>query len=242
MIKPNWPAPPHVKAYVTSRQGGVSLAPFDQLNLGDHVGDHPAHVAANRQWLQDTLGWVRSPCWLKQVHGHHVVEATPAHLNQVADASFTDQLNQICVILTADCLSLLVCTRGGEKVAAIHAGWRGLAAGVIESTLQALQWPATELVVWLGPAISMKHYEIGEEVRDIFLKNTPSAEHAFYPSRAKHWMMDLLHLARLRLNQWGVTEIYGGDYCTYTHKELFYSHRRDGNKTGRMASLIWISK
>lgn len=242
LIKPNWPAPPHVKAYTTLRSGGVSAAPFDTFNLAQHVNDNAANVNKNRAILKNELALANDPIWIQQTHSTIVLPATSENRGKEADASFTDQANQVCVVLTADCLPLLICNREGNKVAAVHAGWRGLAHGIIENTLKALAIPASDLLVWLGPAISQKNYEVGEEVRNFFLTSNPEAESAFTPSPNQRWLADLYALARLRLKKIGITEVYGGDYCTYEDATKFFSYRRDGDKTGRMASLIYISE
>lgn len=240
-IKPNWPAPNNILAYTTLRTGGVSKPPYGSFNLGDHVGDNEEAVANNREQLQSSLHLSMEPIWIRQTHSTIAIEALPQHRFQEADAAYTHQTHHPCIVLTADCLPILLCHRLGTHVAAIHAGWRGLANGVIESTLAALNLPPEDLLIWLGPAISVMHYEVGNEVRDIFLRETPTAEHAFLPSPNQRWFADMYEIARARLQQRGITQIYGGDYCTYRDKELFYSYRRDGGKTGRMASLIWLS-
>jgi YfiH family protein len=239
-LKPNWPAPSYVKACTTLRTGGVSQPPFDQFNLAEHVGDNPEHVKANRELLKKNLNLPNEPVWINQTHSSIIVEALPKSAETVADASFSSSKNQICVILTADCLPILICHRSGSHVAAVHAGWRGLANGIIENTLDTLRLPNDELLVWLGPAISPANYEVGEEVRTQFVIHNPEATYAFLPSPNKRWLANLYALARIRLLKLGVTSIYGGDYCTYADPTRFYSYRRDGNKTGRMASLIWI--
>jgi YfiH family protein len=239
-IKPNWPAPSHIHACTTLRTGGVSQSPYDQFNLGTNVGDHPEHVLKNCELLKNTLALVNDPIWIRQTHSTIVVEATLENLRQEADASFTHKKNQVCVVLTADCLPILLTNQQGTQVAAIHAGWRGLANGIIEATLNKLNSPSQELLAWLGPAISGPCYEVGNEVREQFLAVTPDAEKAFTPSPNQRWLADLYELARIRLRKQGVDRIYGGEYCTYTDKSRFYSYRRDGQQTGRMASLIWM--
>ncbi|BAP55764.1 multi-copper polyphenol oxidoreductase, laccase [Thioploca ingrica] len=239
VITPNWPAPPQVKAYITTRHGGVSHPPYDSFNLAEHVGDDAQAVANNRAILVQTLKLPTEPIWLNQVHGTQAIAAQPAQLNGIADATYTNQAGQICVVLTADCLPVLFCDRYGTTVAAAHAGWRGLAAGILEATLQHFQVPAQDILVWLGPAIGPRVFEVGDEVRTAFIQVLPSAQSAFTPSRPGHWLANLYQLAQQRLSQQGVTHIYGGDFCTYTDQERFYSYRRD-KVTGRMASLIWL--
>lgn len=239
-IQPKWPAPTKIKAYTTLRTGGVSQSPYDEFNLAEHVSDTPEHVRTNREILKKNLKLPSDPIWIQQTHSTIVVEATPENINKVADASYTDKSNRICTILTADCLPILVCNRKGTHVAAIHAGWRGLANGIIETTLDTLHLPNEELLVWLGPAISAANYEVGHEVRDHFIAEQPEARDAFSPSANQRWLANLYALARLRLLKLGATAIYGGDYCTFTDPKRFFSYRRDGQNTGRMASLIWI--
>lgn len=233
---PDWPAPLSVKACVTTRLGGVSQPPFDTFNLGDHVDDDPYAVAHNRQQLAQTLGC--QPVWLSQVHSTTVVKANPTDL-VTADACWTDQSNLACSILTADCLPVLFCDRAGTKVAAAHAGWRGLAGGILEATVQALALPAADILVWLGPAIGPAAFEVGPEVRAAFISVHPQADHAFKPSpNAGRYWADLYQLARIRLAAQGIEAVYGGGFCTYSDPR-FYSYRRQA-RTGRLASLIWL--
>lgn len=240
-LTPDWPAPSSVQAVTTTRVGGASLAPFDSFNLGDHVGDDPAAVMRNRAQLAQALSLPAAPLWLKQVHGVQVVNAASlvAETNPQADACYTDQPGKICAVLTADCLPLLLCNRAGTQVAAVHVGWRGLAAGIIENAVVALGKSEGDLMAWLGPAIGPQHFEVGEEVRDIFLQHDQQAEQAFQVSRPRHWLADIYQLARLRLAHCNVTSVYGGTLCTYSDASRFYSYRRDGI-TGRMATLIWL--
>lgn len=242
LLEPQWPAPPCIKAYTTLRVGGVSQPPFDQFNLAEHVGDQLSDVQLNRDLLKKQLNLPTEPIWLQQIHSTTVVKALPENRNSTADASFTDQINQACVVLTADCLPLLICHRKGTHIAAIHAGWRGLLNGIIEATLQSLPCHPEELMVWLGPAISAPRYEVGDEMRNLFLQQHPEAEYAFILSDTQRWHADLYALARLRLLKQGITAIYGGNLCTYSDPSRFYSYRRDSGKTGRMATIIWISQ
>ncbi|TBW04554.1 peptidoglycan editing factor PgeF [Azotobacter chroococcum] len=236
-LVPEWPAPARVRACVTTREGGISAAPFDGLNLGDHVGDEPGAVAENRRRLQAGLGC--EPAWLRQVHGVTVVPADPALISE-ADASWTDHSGIACAILTADCLPVLFCDRAGTRVAAAHAGWRGLAGGVLEATLDALAVAPEELLVWLGPAIGPAAFEVGPEVREAFLERHPRAAEAFVASRNPgRFMADLYQLARIRLAARGVEAVYGGGFCTYGDPR-FYSYRRAPH-TGRFASLVWLT-
>jgi len=235
-LTPDWPAPASVRACVTTREGGVSEAPFDSLNLGDHVDDRPEAVAENRRRLTEHLSI--QPVWLQQVHGITVVHADPG-IVATADASWTAMPSIACAAMTADCLPALFCDRAGTRVAAAHAGWRGLAAGVLEATLDSLDVPADEVLVWLGPAIGPKAFEVGPEVREVFINQLPEAAEAFVPSNnAGKFMADIYLLARLRLAERGVTAVYGGGFCTVTDPR-FFSYRR-ASRTGRFASLVWL--
>lgn len=237
-IVPDWPAPASVHALVTTRGGGVSVAPYACLNLGDHVGDDPIAVAANRRMLQTSLP--TEPVWLKQVHGRGIADADHAAGVPEADGSVARKSGIVCAVLTADCLPVLLCDRAGTVVAAAHAGWRGLADGVVEAAVAAMAVEAGEILAWLGPAIGPRAFEVGGEVRQIFMEHDPAAESAFIPSaNAGKWLADIYLLARQRLARIGVSAVYGGGYCTYADAERFYSYRRDG-VTGRMASLVWI--
>ncbi len=235
-ITPDWPAPANIRACVTTRAGGVSLPPFDNLNLGDHVEDNLAAVTENRQRLRAQLGC--APAWLRQVHS---ADAVRADCGQVltADANWTDQPGRACVVLTADCLPVLFCDHAGSRVAAAHAGWRGLAGGVLESTLDALRLPPGEILVWLGPAIGPQSFEVGAQVREAFLVAHPQAEQAFKASaNVSKYMADIYALARIRLAARGVTAVYGGGLDTFTDSR-FFSYRR-APRTGRFASLVWL--
>jgi hypothetical protein len=239
-IIPNWAAPANVKAVCTTRNGGVSQAPFASLNLGDHVGDDPYAVARNRLLVGDILNLPTEPLWLQQVHGTDVCGMGAVSCYPTADAAVALQKAQVCVVMTADCLPVLFCDQAGTKVGAAHAGWRGLQAGVLERTVQALQTEPSELMAWLGPAIGATAFEVGEEVRHAFMQSNAAAEAAFKPSsNAGKWLADIYLLAKLRLSALGVTQISGGDYCTYSDTERFFSYRRDG-QTGRMGSFIWL--
>ncbi|RJX76704.1 peptidoglycan editing factor PgeF [Pseudomonas sp. LS-2] len=235
---PDWPAPFGIKACVTTRAGGVSVAPFDSFNLGDHVDDDPQAVAHNRSLLTSHLN--TRPAWLKQVHGIDVVEASPEQVMQ-ADASWSKTPGIACTIMTADCLPALFCNRQGTQVAAAHAGWRGLAAGVLEAAVDSFADAPSEILVWLGPAIGPQAFEVGPEVREAFVATHPQTVEAFVPSiNAGKFMADIYQLARLRLAAHGVTAVYGGGLSTY-NDEHFFSYRR-GARTGRFASLVWIDK
>lgn len=235
-LLPDWPAPANVRACVTTRAGGASQPPFDRLNLGDHVEDEPQAVAENRRLLVEHIGC--RPAWLKQVHSPDVVAADPAQV-PTADASWSATPGIACTVLTADCLPALFCDRAGTRVAAAHAGWRGLANGVLENTLDALAVEPSEILVWLGPAIGPLAFEVGPEVREAFVSQHAEAERAFSPSRnAGKFMADIYVLARIRLAARGVTAVHGGGFCTVSDTR-FFSYRRAA-RTGRFASLVWL--
>ncbi|OZA28359.1 MAG: multi-copper polyphenol oxidoreductase [Hydrogenophilales bacterium 17-61-9] len=224
---------------MTTREGGVSRPPWASFNLGDHVGDDPAHVAENRARLRRQLP--AEPDWLRQVHGATVVEVGSGWVE--ADAAFTRQAGSVCAVLTADCLPVLFCDRAGSVVAAAHAGWRGLAGGVLEATVAAMRVPPGEVLAWMGAAIGPQAFEVGDEVRQAFIKQHPEAAVAFvsHPgAEPGKWLADIYQLARIRLNCAGVQAVYGGGRCTFNEADRFYSYRRDG-VTGRMASLIWLA-
>lgn len=237
-IKPDWPTPPKVKAFTTTRQSGFSLGAYASFNLGMHVDDDVQHVQQNRSLLLKACKLPDEPIWLNQTHSAIVVNAENLATNP-ADAIYSFKPNLVCAILTADCLPVLLCDKDAKCVAAIHAGWRGLAAGIIENTVAALNIPAANIMAWLGPAISAENYEVGEEVREQFVAHDKDATSAFTPNKNQKWQMDIYALAKQRLTQCNVTQIYGGNFCTYQQKDLFYSHRRD-KISGRMASLIWL--
>lgn len=237
LLTPNWPAPASVRACVTTRQGGVSLPPFDTFNLGDHVGDDPAAVAQNRLRLSGEFDI--QPAWLKQVHGLAVADADPSRVVE-ADASWTNRPGIACTVMTADCLPVLFCDQAGTQVAAAHAGWRGLAGGVLEATLDRLNVPPAQVLVWLGPAIGPQAFEVGLEVRDAFTAVHPEAARAFVDGeRPGKLMADIYALARIRLAARGVTAVYGGGLCTVSD-ERFFSYRRTP-QGGRFASLVWLA-
>lgn len=248
LITPDWPAPAGVQAASTTRQGGVSLPPFHSFNLGGHVGDAPADVAANRQQLRETLSLPAEPYWLNQIHGTAVanLDGGPIPLSKAvpeADASITTVKDTVCAVLTADCLPVLFCDQAGTQVAAAHAGWRGLAAGVLETTVNSFTAAPEEIMVWMGPAIGPQAFEVGDEVRQAFVEFDSAAAEAFVgvhsEDNEKKWTADVYQLARQRLAAVGVNAVYGGGRCTFSEADEFYSFRRDG-KTGRMASLVWV--
>lgn len=246
LIVPDWPAPIGVKAFFTTRTGGVSTKPFDSLNLGLHVGDDPAAVAENRGRVRAHLP--DEPVWLNQVHGVDVARIAAdtryRHLPP-ADASVTQVPRRVCSVMVADCLPVLFCGADGGNawVGAAHAGWRGLAAGVLERTVTAIPVEPSGLMAWLGPAIGPTAFEVGQDVLDAFVRHDASAQQAFTVRSdvAGKYFADIYLLARQRLNAAGVSQIYGGDFCTVSDASRFFSYRRDG-KTGRMAGLIWIDR
>lgn len=236
-IIPDWPAPQNVKALQTTRRGGVSAAPYDSLNLGDHVGDAPQAVARNRQLLAPLFP--SEPVWLKQVHGTMVVNAGAADCLPQADACIATRSGAVCVVMTADCLPVLLCDDSGSVVGAAHAGWRGLCDGVIEQTVRTMNVPPQTLMAWFGPAIGPQAFEVGEEVRAAFVARQPQAEVAFRPGAPGKWLADIYLLARQRLEALGIARIHGGGLCTCTDGERFFSYRRDG-ATGRMGTFVWL--
>jgi YfiH family protein len=236
-IIPDWPAPLNVKALQTTRAGGISSPPYDSLNLGDHVGDAPLAVERNRILLNRLLP--SEPVWLNQMHGTVVADADRASCLPQADACIARHRASVCVVMTADCLPILLCDTQGSVVAAAHAGWKGLAAGVIEAAVKSMDVAPENIMVWLGPAISQDAFEVGDEVRAAFVAIQPQASSAFIPGRNGKWFADLYALARLRLNALGITRIYGGESCTFRERDRYFSYRRDGT-TGRMGTFIWL--
>lgn len=239
-IIPDWPAPSRVKALQTTRLGGVSAAPYDSLNLGDHVGDSPLAVARNRQLLSPLLPG--EPVWLKQVHGVEVANADVTNCLPQGDACIATNPGAVCVVMTADCLPVLLCDDSGSVVGAAHAGWRGLCEGVVERTVQAMNAPPRTLMAWLGPAIGPAAFEVGAEVRAAFMAKQPQAADAFVPVPGAEgkYLADIYLLARQLLQALGITRIYGGGLCTHAERERFFSYRRDG-ATGRMGTFIWLA-
>lgn len=241
LILPDWPAPPCVKAVSTTRRGGLSKAPYDHFNLALHVGDDPDAVHANRKLLKQSLKLPAEPLWLNQIHSNQVIHSDQKGSCNDADAMIGLQPGTVCVVMTADCLPLLICDRSGSKVSAVHAGWRGLLAGIIERAIAALAIEPKELIAWLGPAIGPDAFEVDEPVISSFTNLDPAYEQAFSVNRPGHWLMDIYALAEMKLRRSGVQRISGGELCTASDASRFYSYRRDG-RTGRMASLIWIDK
>lgn len=240
-LEADWPAPPGVRAGTVLRcADGVSAPPFGPMNLGAHCGDDPAAVRENRHRLRPWLRLPGEPAWLKQVHGTAVARIGPADFEAPpeADAAVTDLPGRVLAILSADCLPVVFATRDGAEIAAAHAGWRGLAAGVLEATVAAMRAPPDQVLAWLGPAAGPERYEVGDEVRKAFVAADPAAAAAFVPTRPGHWRMDLFALARRRLARAGLAEVHGGGQCTISDEARFHSHRRDG-RGGRLATLVW---
>lgn len=245
-ITPDWPAPANVRAFITTRTGGASLPPYTSNNLGLHVGDDQADVITNRTRLAIRLNLQNTPQWLEQVHGIDVIDAQTDGVVRTADGSYSNQPAHPCLVMTADCLPILLCDKAGTEVAALHCGWRSLAQGICAVGLAKFSAQPCDILAYLGPAISPAHFEVGREVLEAFLKTARSRQHAeaiasaFIPAhRPQHFYADIYALARAELTALGVTAIYGGDYCTYADEARFYSFRRD-KVTGRMASLIWL--
>jgi YfiH family protein len=243
VIIPDWPAPASLRAVITTRSMlGNSQPPFDSFNLGLRSGEDENIVRANRALLERALQLPSSPRWLQQVHGDRSLRVTEEIFDgeQQADAVFTTQPNIVLAILTADCLPILLCASDGSEIAAIHAGWRGLSAGIVESTIARLRTPRSKLLAWLGPAIGHASYEVGEEVRTAFVAKFSGAASAFVATRPGHWLCDLYALVRQKLHAVGVEKILGGNFDTFTDAR-FYSYRRDGARSGRFASVIWLT-
>jgi len=235
----DWRLPAGVHAAFTTRAGGVSSSPWDSFNLATHVGDAPDDVAANREQLKKLLGLPAEPAWLNQVHGTTVANLDSETQGVItADAAVARQAECVCVVMVADCMPVLFASQDGRRIAAAHAGWRGLAAGVLEQTVAAMCVRGDVLTAWLGPAISKEHFEVGDEVRAAFVEADPGAAAAFVGNERGKYQADLVTLARRRLAAIGVTDVSGGEWCTFADRERFYSHRRDG-QGGRMAALIW---
>ncbi|MDH5434596.1 MAG: peptidoglycan editing factor PgeF [Gammaproteobacteria bacterium] len=237
-ILPQWDTPEHIKACVTTRIGGFSQNSCKFFNLANHVGDNPEDVFQNRSLLASDLELINEPMWLEQVHGNLCLPWQQSEDPLTADASFTTTSNQPCVVMTADCLPVLFTNKQGNWIAACHAGWRGLEKGVIENTIANYKGKTADLLAWIGPAISQKHFEVGEEVREQFCSHHSSYQTFFQPNEHGRFQFDFIGLARFIMTNLGIC-VYGGNYCSYTNDKLFYSYRRDG-ETGRMASLIWI--
>ena len=228
-ITANWPAPANIKACTTLRTGWGE-GKYDPADLH------------KRAALKDLLSLPNDPIWINQTHSNIALEAVPANKDSIADASYTTEPNTVCVVLTADCLPVFICNKQGTQIAVIHAGWRGLANNIIESTINAMRLSAEDALVWLGPAIGPDRFEVGRDVYDAFVSRHAESANAFVSKPAEKWLANLYALAKIRLKQRGITQVYGGDYCTYSQDELFFSYRRDKNTAGRMANVIWIEK
>ena len=238
-IVPDWPAPARVRAFVTTRAGGVSTGEYASLNLGAHGGDAPENVARNRALVRAHLP--ADPLWLKQVHGTHVVDPAIAFEAPRADGATTTQADRVCVVLTADCMPVFLCDAYGRSVAVAHAGWRGLAAGVLENAIHALGVPREDVHAWMGPAIGPDAFEVGPEVREAFVAADEGAVEAFRSHREGKYMADLYTLARRRLARAGVESIHGGGFCTFHERDRFFSYRRE-KASGRMGAFIWLAQ
>lgn len=240
LIFPDWPQPKNISTCSTTRAGGVSLPPFDSLNLGDHVEDLSEAVSENRHRLEKLAQLPQQPVWLEQVHGTDVLHLMGSEIeNRQADAVYTNQVGQVCAIMTADCLPVLFCSRDGKEVAAAHAGWRGLCNGVLENTLAAFNAQPRDIMAWMGPAIGPEKFEVGVEVKQAFTGQSADLADAFTPHNDK-FLANIYLLARKKLQAAGISAIYGGEFCTVSDENRFFSYRREG-RTGRMASLIWIN-
>ena len=237
LIRPDWPAPANIHAFTTTRNGGFSQGPWDSLNLGLGCGDDSQHVENNRRLLSGLLP--SEPRWLRQIHGTGVVGWDRANIPGIeADAIVSNQAGQVCAVLTADCLPVLFCNRAGTHIAAAHAGWRGLVAGVLEATVLAMECKPADLMVWMGPAIGPSAFEVGKDVYDAFTSLNIENSIAFRPYQER-WLADIGQLARMELSRMGITQISGGQHCTFEEQDRFFSYRRDG-ETGRMASVAWL--
>ncbi len=233
-----WPAPKNIRAGTSIRTGGHSKAPYNNLNLAQHVGDDQNNVDANRKLLIDHLKLQSEPVWLNQTHSSNIISIDNTPINREADASFTTKQHQVCAVMTADCVPILFCNKSGTKVAAIHAGWKGICGGIIENAIEIFSEPEA-ILVWIGPCISKERYEVGKDVYDSCLKHSNLIKNAFTQSSIGHWQADLVKIVRILMENMGVGAIYECNLCTYNMDELFFSYRRDGN-TGRTASMIWM--
>lgn len=240
-LYPHWQVPQNIHAFTTLRDGGVSQAPYASFNLGDHVEDDLSAVKKNRDLLVEQFGLPQYPLFLTQIHSTCVIRLPYQGENIKADAAYTDKPGQVCLVMTADCLPVLFTSKKGNEVAAAHAGWRGLCEGILEETVKHFQCPRDEIVAWFGPAIGPAAFQVGREVVDQFIAQDTQAERAFVANSSEtgKYLGNLYQIAEQRLNRMGVKQISGGEHCTYTEADKFFSFRRDV-KTGRMASLIWF--
>jgi hypothetical protein len=240
LITPDWPAPDCIVALQTTRNGGVSGGDFSSFNLAQHVGDDPADVTANRQLLLQACALPAGPCWLEQTHSTRAIDLD-TETSREGDAGFTSRPGRVAVVMTADCLPVLMCARDGSEVAAAHAGWRGLAGGILEHTVSRMRNDPRQLLAWLGPAIGPRRFEVGSEVRQAFVSDLAATDAAFVENRPGHYLADLYQLARLRLKRAGLDATFGGGLCTLSEPERLFSYRRD-RVCGRQASLIYIKQ
>lgn len=240
ILIPDWPAPKHIKAFSTTRLNGFSQSPYDSFNLAYSVGDEIENVYQNREYLKKTLNLPSDPLWLSQIHSTVIYNVDQETMPKNADGSYTTCHNKICVVMTADCLPILLCDVSGTQIAAVHAGWRGLADGVIESALDCFNHNHKNIIAWIGPGIGLKYYEVGDDVRNKFLEINSDFNKAFQAHKQAKWLANMNLLARMRLEKAGVSAIFSENLCTFADAERFFSYRRDGI-TGRMASLIWIA-
>lgn len=239
-IVAEWEAPAWIRAGVTTRKGGFSKTPFDELNLATHVGDDASRVSKNRQHLRSLLNLQSEPVWLNQVHGNRIINADAIE-SLDADGSFTDTPGTVCTIMTADCVPVLFCNRDGTRVAAVHIGWKGFCAGILDNAIKVFAQDLPGTHVWIGPHISRRNYEVGDDVRDACQARDSSLTRAFGPNSRGRWQADLEQMIRHELEKQGVRDITSSGHCTFADSGHFYSYRRDG-QTGRFASLIWIQK
>ncbi len=237
-IDADWPAPANIHAGVTTRLGGCSRTPFDSFNLAAHVGDDPNAVERNRAALRRRLSLPAEPHWLQQVHGTAIRDASETG-SPCADATWADRPGEVCAVLTADCVPILLCNRSGTEIAAVHAGWRGLSGGIIAKAAARFRAEPGMLLAWLGPHIGPAHYRVGDDVRNACLTASAAASAGFTDAGADHWFADLGYLVRSALAECGVTACFASPHCCFSRDELYYSYRRD-RVTGRMASLIWM--
>ena len=234
----DWPAPKHVRVGTSIRIGGHSKTPYNDFNLAQHVGDDHDDVKTNRKILNSHLQLQSDPIWLNQTHSSNIISIDASPENRAADGSFTTKQNKVCAILTADCVPILFCNKAGTKIAAIHAGWKGICGGIIENTIKSFSEPES-LFVWIGPCISNEHYEVGKDVYESCINHSSLSKSAFHRVNVDHWHCDLVKIVEIILKKAGIGAIYECNLCTYKMDELFYSYRRDGT-TGRTASMIWM--
>jgi purine-nucleoside/S-methyl-5'-thioadenosine phosphorylase / adenosine deaminase len=234
----DWPAPKRIRAGTSIRIGGHSKIPFNNLNLAQHVGDDPVDVKKNRNTLVNHLELRSEPTWLNQAHSSHIISIDTPPENRKADGSFTTKQNNICAVLTADCVPVLFCNKAGTKIAAIHAGWRGICNGIIENAIKTFSDSET-ILAWIGPCISSKYYEVGKDVYESCLNHSSLLKSAFDQTNIDHWHCDLAKIVKIILENAGIGAIYECNLCTYKMDELFFSYRRENN-TGRTASMIWM--